>query len=136
MIILYHFKENYVRIFRIIILFLSTVFAQEDQLKIFTVNSDTVIKILNQKIEDDQRLSISYQLHSFDIDKNEASYIKFDSMKKIDTVMIKHSGGISNEVLRQIFHSYETTNIGEKFNDMGQVFFNLSFKKDETISKI
>ena len=107
------------RIFKTFILFLSTVSAQEDQLKIFTVNSDTVIKILNQKIEDDQRLSISYQLHSFDIDKNEASYIKFDSMKKIDTVMIKHSGGISNEVLRQIFHSYETTNIGEKFNDIG-----------------
>ena len=25
---------------------------------------------------------------------------------------------------------------GEKFNDMGQVFLNLSFKNDETISKI
>ena len=35
MIILYHFKENYVRIFSILLL--STVFAQEDQLKIFTV---------------------------------------------------------------------------------------------------
>ena len=81
MIILYHFKENYVRTFNNFILFLSTVFANENQLKIFTVNSDTVIKILNQKIEDDQRLSISYQLHSFDIDKNEAFYIKFDSMK-------------------------------------------------------
>ena len=76
MIILYHFKENYVRIFNSYILFLSTVLTQEDQLKIFTVNSDTVIKILNQKIEDNQRLSISSQLHSFDIDKNEASYIK------------------------------------------------------------
>ena len=106
------------------------------QLKIFTVNADTVLKILNQEIEDDKRLSITYQLHSFDIDKNEASYIKFDSMKKIDTVMIKHSGGISNEVLRQIFHSYETTNIGEKFNDMGQEILNLSFKKDGTICKI
>ena len=41
------------RIFKIFILFISTVFAQEDQLKIFTVNSDTVIKILNQKIADD-----------------------------------------------------------------------------------
>ena len=70
------------RIFNIVILFLSNVFAQEDQLKIFTVNSDTVIKILNQKIEDDQRLSISYQLRSFNIDKNEASYMKFDSIKK------------------------------------------------------
>ena len=59
------------RIFKNFILFLSTIFAQEDQLKISTVNSDTVIKILNQKIEDDQRLSISYQLHSFNIDKNE-----------------------------------------------------------------
>ena len=71
------------RIFNSFILFLSTVFAQEDQLKIFTVNSDTVVKILNQKIEDDQHLSISYQLHSFNIYKNEASYIKFESMKKI-----------------------------------------------------
>ena len=69
------------RIFNNFILFLSTVFAQEDQLKIFTVNSDTVIKILNQKIEDDQRLSISYLLRSFNIDKNEATYMKFDSMK-------------------------------------------------------
>ena len=60
------------RIFNSYILFLSTVLTQEDQLKIFTVNSDTVIKILNQKIADDQRLSISYQLHSFNIDKNEA----------------------------------------------------------------
>ena len=107
------------RIFKIFILFLSTVFAQEDQLKIFTVNSDTVIKILNQKIEDDQRLSILYQLHSFDIEKNEASYIKFDSMKKIDTVLIKHSGEISNEVLKQIFHSFEKTNIVENFNAIG-----------------
>ena len=93
MIILYHFKENYVRIFKNFILFLSAVSAQEDQLKIFTVNSDTVIKILNQKIEDDQRLSISYQLHSFDIDKNEASYIKFDSMKKIalrTSLIVRH----------------------------------------------
>ena len=55
------------RIFKNFILFLSTVFAHEDQLKIFTVNSDTVIKILNQKIADDQRLSISYQLHSFEV---------------------------------------------------------------------
>ena len=104
MIILYHFKENYVRIFKIFFLFLSTVSAQEDQLKIFTVNSDSVIKILNQKIEDDQRLSISYQLHSFDIDKNETSYIKFDSMKKIDTLMIKHNDEINTVVIGQIFH--------------------------------
>ena len=107
------------RIFKTFILFLSTVSAQEDQLKIFTVNSDTVIKILNQKIEDDQRLSISYQLHSFNIDKNEASYIKFDSMKKIDTLIIKHSGEINTGVLGQIFHSYKTTNVGERFNAIG-----------------
>ena len=75
----------------IILFYFYPLFLQEDQLKIFTVNSDTVTKILNQKIEDDQRLSISYQLHSFNIVKNEASYIKFDSMKKIDTLIIKHS---------------------------------------------
>ena len=107
------------RIFNILILLLSTVFAQEDQLKIFTVNSDTVIKILNQKIADDQRLSISYQLHSFSMEKNEASYIKFDSMKKIDTLMIKHSGEINSGVLGQIFHSYKTTNVGKRFNTIG-----------------
>ena len=39
-------------------------------------------------------------------------------MKKIDTVMIKHSGEINNGVLKQIFNSYETDNIGEKFNDI------------------
>lgn len=107
------------RIFKSFFLLLSTVSAQEDQLKIFTVNSDTVEKILNQKIADDHALTISYQLHSFDMDKNEASYIKFDSMKKIDTVMIKHSSEISNRVLRQIFHSYKTTHIGERFNAIG-----------------
>ena len=107
------------RIFNNFVLFLSTLFAQEDQLKIFTVNSDTVTKILNQKIEDDQRLSISYQLHSFNIVKNEASYIKFDSMKKIDTLIIKHSGEINTGVLGQIFHSYKTTNVGERFNAIG-----------------
>ena len=99
------------RIFNNFILFLSTVFAKEDQLKIFTVNSDTVIKILNQKIAEDQHLSTLYQLRSFDIDKNEASYIKFDSMKKIDTLMIKHSDEINTGVLGQIFHSYKTTNV-------------------------
>ena len=66
------------RIFNAFILLLSTVSPQEDQLKIFTVNSDTVIKILNQKIEDDQRLSISYQLHSFDIDKNELEFLRLN----------------------------------------------------------
>ena len=65
MIILYHFKENYVRIFKNLILFLSTVFAQEDQLKIFTINSDTVIKVLNQKIEDDQVLDLLDTNHSY-----------------------------------------------------------------------
>ena len=107
------------RIFNNFILLLSTVLSQENQLKIFTVNSDTVIKILNQKIEDDQRLSTLYQLHSFNIDKNEASYIKFDNMKKIDTLMIKHSGEINTGVLGQIFHSYKTTNVGERFNAIG-----------------
>ena len=107
------------RIFKIFILLLSTVSTQEDQLKIFTVHADTVLKILNQEIADDQRLSITYQLHSFDVDKNETSYIKFDSMKKIDTVIIKQSGEINNGVLRQIFNPYEMVNIGEKFNDIG-----------------
>ena len=90
MLILYHFKENYASIFNNF--FLSTLFLPRGSTKNITVNSDSVIKILNQKIEDDQRLSISYQLHSFNIDKNEASYIKFDSMKKRDTLIIKHSG--------------------------------------------
>ena len=107
------------RIFNIFILLLTTVSPQEDELKIFTVNADTVLKILNQEIADDHRLTIKYQLHSFDVDKNETSYIKFDSMKKIDTVIIKQSGEINNGVLKQIFNSYETANIGEKFNDIG-----------------
>ena len=38
----------------------------------------------------------------------------------------------SNKNIREIIELIS----GEKFNDMGQVFLNLSFKKDETISKI
>ena len=38
----------------------------------------------------------------------------------------------SNKNIREILELIS----GEKFNDMGQVFLNLSFKKDGTISKI
>ena len=38
----------------------------------------------------------------------------------------------SNKNIREIIELIS----GEKFNDMGQVFLNLSFKKDGTISKI
>ena len=107
------------RTFNIFVLLLSTVSAQEDQLKIFTVNADTVQKVLNQELVDDKRLSISFQLHSFDINKNVTYYVKVNTMKKIDTIMIDHKNEISDGVLRQIFDSYETVSIGENLDVVG-----------------
>ena len=72
--ILSHSKERCVRIFNLIFILLSILYSQHELIQIRSVDSDTVLQLVNNMTESISELSNKYELRSFSIDNSLSVY--------------------------------------------------------------
>tara|TARA_B100000959_G_scaffold229687_1_gene245433 strand:+ start:483 stop:1811 length:1329 start_codon:yes stop_codon:yes gene_type:complete len=109
-----------VRIFKYMWFTLSVVSAQTGIIKVSSLDSDTVLQNLNERLIDDQRLSLSFQLESFSLNGNESTYKIIDGKKKIDTLMVNSNDEIHKKILDQVFYPYRNVQIDHEFDHIGK----------------
>jgi len=94
--------------------------AQNELIVIESLNPDTILQDLTVKLDEDDRLSLFFELESFTLDGDNSTYRIIDSMKFIDTLLIGHNNEIRENILYQIFSPYRDAQIGKKFNAIGK----------------
>lgn len=109
------------RIFNYMWFILSIVSAQTGIIKVPSLDSSTVLQDLNERLVDDQRLSLSFQLESFNLNGNESTYKVIDGEKTIDTLMVNSNDEIHKKILDQIFFPYRNVQIDNEFNHIGKI---------------
>ena len=108
------------RIFKYMWFTLSVVSAQTGIIKVSSLDSDTVLQNLNERLIDDQRLSLSFQLESFSLNGNESTYKIIDGKKKIDTLLVNSNDEIHKKILDQVFYPYRNVQIDHEFDHIGK----------------
>jgi len=109
-----------VRIFNYIYFILSILMAQNELIIVESLNPDTILQDLTVKLDEDDRLSLLFELESFTLDGDKSTYRISDRIKLIDTLLIVHDNEIHENVLSQIFSPYRDAKIGKKFNTIGK----------------
>ena len=79
------------RIFKVFIFTAVLVFSQKKNLLINTIDSSSVGSQLEDSLNNDPRLTIKYQLNSFDFDSLQTSYSIINQRKMIDTLIFVYN---------------------------------------------
>lgn len=109
------------RIFNGMHLLLTILYSQTDLVKIPSINPDTVLHELNQRLEQEGQLSSLYRLKSYDNFEKQSVYEIIRSEKKLDTLLINKDCEIKDEIVNQIFKPYRAIEIDNGFEDINNM---------------
>ena len=108
-----------VRIFKLLVFTAVLVFPQKNNMIINTLDSNLVSSKLEESLDNDSRLSIRFQLSSFNIDSNKILYNVIDQKKMVDTLIFSDNQGIKADILQKIFKPYLLFPIDQNLDKIG-----------------
>ena len=118
---------KFVRIFKLLIFSAALIFPQNNNIIITTIDSNFVKSELEDSLDKDPRLSIKFQLKSFDLDSTKILYDVINQSKTVDTLIFNDNKGIRTEILLKIFKPYLLFPID---NDLEQIGKDIVMKYD------
>ena len=117
------FKENFVHIFSISLIFLVPLFAYDKEIKVSTLDSAYIRLFLDSLLENQSSYSLEYHLRSFDKDRNESYYKIIDKGKSADSLMLVCNSQLNDQISAQILRPFKNLNIGKQFSLTGKDIF-------------
>ena len=108
-----------VRIFKLLVFSAVLVFPQKNSMIINTLDSNLVSSKLEDSLDNDSRLSIRFQLNSFNLDSNKILYDVINQKKMVDTLIFSDDQGIRPDILQKIFKPYLLFPIDNNFDKIG-----------------
>ena len=111
---------KFVRIFKLLIFSAALIFPQNNNIMITTIDSNFVISELEDSLDKDPRLSIKFQLKSFNIDSNKILYDVINQKKMVDTLIFSDNQGIKADILQKIFKPYLLFPIDNDLEQIGK----------------
>ena len=99
--------------------FMTIVFSQNANLIINSNDSSIVMEEIRRHMDKDPRISVIYELESFDFNESKSIYTIIDNKKMVDSLFIDSESIIKNKILKQILTPYKNTPIGGKYENIG-----------------
>ena len=84
-----------------------------------TLDSNFVSSKLEESLDNDSRLSIRFQLDSFNLDSNKILYNVINQKKMVDTLIFSDNQGIKADILQKIFKPYLLFPIDNNLDKIG-----------------
>ena len=113
-------KVKSVRIFKPLIFSAALIFPQKNNIIITTLDSNFVRSKLEDSLDNDSRLSIKFQLNSFDFDSTKILYDVINQTKMVDTLIFSDNKGIKQDILLKIFKPYLFFSIDNDLEKIGK----------------
>ena len=85
---------------------MGSLFGQEKDIHIPSIDIDTVTDSLSQLMNREKSLSLEYRLHSFSIDPDHSNYHSIDKSTLVDTLIISGADEIRTNVMNQILNPF------------------------------
>jgi len=109
-----------VHIFSFFIFSFVFIFAQKKLVYIKSLDDILIKDTLNLVLKNQSKLSLSYQLQSFNLDSNYTVYKPINKLKTIDSLFFNEDIDLDKNVIKQIFKPYMNTPIGYEFSIIGR----------------
>ncbi len=102
-------------IFKLIFLIFTTLFSQNDEIKIHTLDSTEIKLSLDSLLNKQKSISIEYHLKSYDIHNQISSFEIKDSGKVADSIILICDNYFKDRIIKQMLQPFENILIGEQY---------------------
>ena len=119
-VILSHFREKSVRIFRWLFIMVGLVFPQDHFIHVQSIDPEIVRDTLYSILKKESDLTVEYQLESFSANTSKVTYQVINTFKVVDSLILSGANDIRPSVLQQIIQPYRTVPAGEEFSQVGK----------------
>ena len=101
-------------IFSYFLVFYVSLFGNEKQIKISSLDSTSIKLLLDSLIADNSSYTLEYHLTSFDIDKKTSHYQAVDRGKSIDSLILFSENQFNDQITKQILRPFKNLGMGKQ----------------------